>query len=1077
MKIKFNELGAVIETITNDEPLRQGNIGANTLAAIFEGKINARYSATFNFTRSDGSKINNVVMSANIENIDEFDFTFKDAFFFALAGETTITVFLRDGAGNVIANGQIKFNIEKTDFDENVPIDFDQYNQLLSEIDGKTNKTDFDNSALEINTLTYSQCKTLSTKVIYKAFDNGVPCLLINRGLTPSGYVLNVMMADATFNLKKITVPESGENIIENYTTYEESKPKIIDLTPYIQLSTSTEGTITQEGYNLIDLTKPNVYKITHPALGDIYAIVNLKANNNQYQLNAIFYDKTNVDTVVILNLAIYSNLSLSLKACIVPLITYVDNKYTKPSTGIPKSDLSSEVQTSLNKADTAIQQSDLTSYSLAVDAAHSLEMTIDSSTYILTTKLKNKAGEVLGTPQTIDLPLEAMVVNGKYDENTKSIILTLNNGQTISFSVADLVSGLQTEITSENKLSADLVKDGSTNKVFTTDDKNSLQRMQTDLEHIGPIIDKVGKVVVLTPYITFTSSSSSISSGNITQEGYNLIDVEKPHVYKLKVEGADVFAIASLSVAGIYYFTAVVSGDPDVDGFVTIITVTITQSLSVTATFNKVALLSFLNTKYTKPADGIPESDLDSSVQSKLNKPVEQIEATSLNDALATITNSIKGNNDYTSNGYRQKIYVFKNNSISVSYYIFPLHYGISISRDFNQHFLVIEGLTTANAEFNYYRCTIPFLSSSATEDNVSKIGTLKDDFTNVVNKTSENTEDLPNRLKITIQIKYRASNLFDFEEDIFHKIYNDCLIIESTPLTLDFYNEIKDNNGTVRIVLNHPVKNKFKNIKIPSQISRKGKLGFYHYNNYGGVVDIENLQSILDNETIIVEPNDLVQKNGKWIIRKIIPLRDILNIVLPDIYKPISYGNTIGTLGMGRTFVGAILSYRQQFDVISKRFVNLPPVSPLRRGWRRGVINRQIFYPINQLNTNEDIIVEGRFLIHKGGCSIRARLTTGGQGGYLFSWNPVAVFEVSLPYSKKKPRWSFNRCAVGFSLCKLNHPTASEYAYEEPIFAKKYPLANKKLVLKSTPYVDPGFNADYQTYCKTEIYLKDNK
>lgn len=39
------------------------------------------------------------------------------------------------------------------------------------------------------------------------------------------------------------------------------------------------------------------------------------------------------------------------------------NGKYTKPSTGIPKTDLASGVQTSLNKADTAVQPSNIGNY------------------------------------------------------------------------------------------------------------------------------------------------------------------------------------------------------------------------------------------------------------------------------------------------------------------------------------------------------------------------------------------------------------------------------------------------------------------------------------------------------------------------------------------------------------------------------------------------------------------------------------------------------------------------------------------------------------------------------------------
>ena len=73
-----------------------------------------------------------------------------------------------------------------------------------------------------------------------------------------------------------------------------------------------------------------------------------------------------------------------------------------------------------------------------------SLTLTIDSSTYVVTATLKDQDGNNLGTAQTIDLPLESVVVSGSYDSQTKEVVLTLQGGSTIRFSVADLVSGLQ---------------------------------------------------------------------------------------------------------------------------------------------------------------------------------------------------------------------------------------------------------------------------------------------------------------------------------------------------------------------------------------------------------------------------------------------------------------------------------------------------------------------------------------------------------------------------------------------------------------------------------------------------------
>lgn len=78
-----------------------------------------------------------------------------------------------------------------------------------------------------------------------------------------------------------------------------------------------------------------------------------------------------------------------------------------------------------------------------SADYAHSLSLTINSSTFVVTAQLYNKDGDALGSAQTIDLPLESVVVGGSYDSTNKQVILTLQNGNTVAFSVADLVSGL----------------------------------------------------------------------------------------------------------------------------------------------------------------------------------------------------------------------------------------------------------------------------------------------------------------------------------------------------------------------------------------------------------------------------------------------------------------------------------------------------------------------------------------------------------------------------------------------------------------------------------------------------------
>lgn len=78
----------------------------------------------------------------------------------------------------------------------------------------------------------------------------------------------------------------------------------------------------------------------------------------------------------------------------------------------------------------------------LKEDSATAIETSVDTQTYILTFSLKNADGTVIST-SSVDLPLESVVVSGSYDDDTKEVVLTLQNGSTVRFSVADLVDGL----------------------------------------------------------------------------------------------------------------------------------------------------------------------------------------------------------------------------------------------------------------------------------------------------------------------------------------------------------------------------------------------------------------------------------------------------------------------------------------------------------------------------------------------------------------------------------------------------------------------------------------------------------
>ena len=90
----------------------------------------------------------------------------------------------------------------------------------------------------------------------------------------------------------------------------------------------------------------------------------------------------------------------------------------------------------------TPVADDDATAKQYVDKFGKTIELSVDQQTYVLTATLKDAKGNVLASQQ-VDLPLESMVVSGSYDSATQSIILTLQNGSTITIPVAGLISGL----------------------------------------------------------------------------------------------------------------------------------------------------------------------------------------------------------------------------------------------------------------------------------------------------------------------------------------------------------------------------------------------------------------------------------------------------------------------------------------------------------------------------------------------------------------------------------------------------------------------------------------------------------
>ena len=133
--------------------------------------------------------------------------------------------------------------------------------------------------------------------------------------------------------------------------------------------------------------------------------------------------------------------------------ISDIKSEQTTQNTNIGKnaddiSDIKTEQTTqnqniSQNTTDIETINRNLANYSLVTETGSQIALNINSSNYQMTAILKDKNGNIIYTSNVIDLPIESMIINATYDSTTKEIVFTLQNGNVLRVSVADLVSGL----------------------------------------------------------------------------------------------------------------------------------------------------------------------------------------------------------------------------------------------------------------------------------------------------------------------------------------------------------------------------------------------------------------------------------------------------------------------------------------------------------------------------------------------------------------------------------------------------------------------------------------------------------
>lgn len=120
-----------------------------------------------------------------------------------------------------------------------------------------------------------------------------------------------------------------------------------------------------------------------------------------------------------------------------------------------------------------------LKSYALISGTGAVVELDIDTTSYLMTLNLKNANGEVLSS-DTIDFPLETMVVNASYKKGT--LTLVLKNGNTLDIDISSIIDGLVNS-TEFDDLKNEVANTKSLLATETSDRESADQELQSKID------------------------------------------------------------------------------------------------------------------------------------------------------------------------------------------------------------------------------------------------------------------------------------------------------------------------------------------------------------------------------------------------------------------------------------------------------------------------------------------------------------------------------------------------------------------------------------------------------------------
>lgn len=427
MKLEFNTLGVLINS--ENTSIRQGSKG-NEIIAEFDGFSNLTHVAKINISRPDGSHIDNIVMNPIPSIQNSFKLTLNDVWYSAISGTASLTIYLYDGNGNIVANGQVNFDIEESDYyEEQGTITPKQYDYLLEQVaqaqasqkeyTDNGNVVDIDSEKEEISDEEYEVLNHINSKV---RVDSKT---LFYKGSGEEDTYLRY------YNLLPQSVKkENGETVLQLETI-------IINANKEISF-TNTEIVIDTD--NCIELT-------SNAGVLSTAKINALKKNNAYIKYNNYYYRKRNVvvngdqQTLYFTRERFENPTANSFQ-----VVTEMFNISTSNRSYALEIEYHPSVYTTayINNVVSALNDSISAS-------GHSLDLQVDESTYEYTIRLKDANNNILSSVK-INLPLESIVLGAQYyGEYTyggttyeKVIVITLATSDVpVIIPVGDLVSGL----------------------------------------------------------------------------------------------------------------------------------------------------------------------------------------------------------------------------------------------------------------------------------------------------------------------------------------------------------------------------------------------------------------------------------------------------------------------------------------------------------------------------------------------------------------------------------------------------------------------------------------------------------